>query len=150
MAYTKRQIVGAAFEEIGIAGYDFDLQPDELETALAKLDGMMATWALAGIRIGYAGTGDVLDVDANIPGWAYEALYLNLALRLAPGFGKTPSMDTKAAAKAAKDAVMARTTAPRSRVITGYAGSGSRYWGNLVEPEPPIRTYDGNLDIIGG
>ncbi len=52
MSYTKGQFVDAAFEEIGL-GSAFDLQPDQLQTALRRLDGMMAMWNGKGIRIGY-------------------------------------------------------------------------------------------------
>lgn len=52
MAYTKRDIVAMAFEEIGLAGYVFDLQPQQLEGALRRLDSMMATWNGKGLRLG--------------------------------------------------------------------------------------------------
>ena len=53
MAYTKRDIVNQAFGEIGMADYVFDLQPQQLDSALRQLDMMMATWNGKGIRIGY-------------------------------------------------------------------------------------------------
>lgn len=149
MTYTKRDIIGAAYEAIGVADYDFDLQPEDYQSAVRKLDGMLAAWALFGVRIGYAGTGDDVDIEANIPGWAYEALYLNLALRIAPGLGKAPAMETKTQALWAYNAVLARCVRVPPRIGPTYAGAG--HWhGNLVQPETPIRTYDGNLDIIGG
>lgn len=146
---TKRDIIGAAYEAIGIADYDFDLQPEEYQIGLRKLDGMLALWALSGIRIGYAGTSDGPDVDANIPQWAYEALYLNLAVRIAPGFGKVPSQEVKSQALTAYNAILGRCTSPIPRTGASYAGSGN-WCGNIVLPEEPIRTHDGNLDIIGG
>jgi hypothetical protein len=147
---TKREIIGAAFEEIGRADYDFDLQPEDYQAALRKLDGMLATWATSGIRIGYAGTGDTVDVDANIPDWAYEALHLNLALRLAPGIGKTPSPDTQKMARDAYNGLLARCVRAHPKTITGYAGSGS-YWPNVAREIEPVRTSDGStVVIIGG
>ena len=41
MGYSKRQFVAAAFEEIGLASYAFDLQPQQFESALRRLDAMM-------------------------------------------------------------------------------------------------------------
>lgn len=149
MTYTKRDIISAAYEAIGVADYDFDLQPEDYQSAVRKLDGMLAAWAVFGVRIGYAGTGDDISVDANIPGWAYEALYLNLALRIAPGLGKTPAPETRSQALWAYNAALARCVKVPPRVGKSYAGSGN-WWGNVVHPEEPIRTYDGNLDIIGG
>ena len=149
MSYSKREIIGAAYEEIGKAEYDFDLQPEDFESALRKLDGMLAEWATSGIRIGYAGTGDTVDQDANIPGWAYAPTYLNLALRLAPSFGKTPSPETKIAAKSGFDGLLARCVKPGSRQVTGYAGSGS-WWGNVARDPEPVRSVDGSTDILRG
>jgi hypothetical protein len=48
VGYTKRQFVTSAFEEIGLADYVFDLQPEQLEGALRRLDSMMAEWNAAG------------------------------------------------------------------------------------------------------
>ena len=53
MSWTKRQFINAALEEIGLASYVFDIQPEELESALRRLDAMMADWNAKGIRIGY-------------------------------------------------------------------------------------------------
>ena len=53
MAYKKLDIVDLAFQEIGIASYEFDLNPQESNGALRQLDLMMATWNKRGIRVGY-------------------------------------------------------------------------------------------------
>jgi hypothetical protein len=54
MSYTKRQFVDAAFEEIGLASYVFDLTTEELLPRLVRrLDAMMAQWNAKGIRLGY-------------------------------------------------------------------------------------------------
>jgi hypothetical protein len=50
MSYTKRQYVIAAFEEIGLASYVFDLTNNELLSACKRLDAMMAQWNAKGIR----------------------------------------------------------------------------------------------------
>lgn len=88
MGYTKRDIIGQAFDEIGLAGYVFDLQPQQIESALRRLDAMMATWNGKGVRLGYplptsAGDSDV-DQEINVPDVAIEAMTLNLAVRIAP------------------------------------------------------------------
>lgn len=103
MSWTKRQIVGQAFEEIGIANYEFDLQSEDFQSALRKLDTMMAAWNSFGIRIGYPlpttpGASD-LDDDSNVPDMAIEAIILNLAIRLAPLYGKQLLKETKQTAK---------------------------------------------------
>lgn len=149
--WTKLDVIKEAFAEIGKAAYDFDLQPEDLQAALRKLDSMMATWGGAlGVRIGFSG-GDgkgSLDASTEVPDWAYEALYLNLALRLAPGYGKQPMQQTMMGAKAALDAVRIRTTQPQPRKIGGYAGAGNSWWGAVALPaeiEPVVTGPDNTL-----
>mgnify|MGYP000165071707 CR=1 FL=1 len=103
MSWTKRQFVDQAFEEIGYASYTFDLEPEQLQAAMRRLDSMMATWNGRGIRVGYPlpatpGAGDLDDLT-DVPDYANEAIYLNLAIRIAPTVGKAVSRETKVAAK---------------------------------------------------
>ena len=51
MGYTKRQIIEAACEEIGLANYAFDMQPEQLQAMMRRLDAMMAEWNAKGIRL---------------------------------------------------------------------------------------------------
>jgi len=67
MGYSKRQFVEAAFEEVGLAAYVFDLQPQQLESALRRLDAMMAEWNAKGIRLGYPLPGSPQNSDINAP-----------------------------------------------------------------------------------
>ncbi|KVD81922.1 hypothetical protein WS62_23485 [Burkholderia sp. ABCPW 14] len=99
---TKGDLVEAAYEEIALAGYVFDLSPEERNTALLRLERMAASFDARGIRIGYnlAGKSASLNDDAGIPDWAEEPFYTNLAKRLAPTLGKQLSMETMRAAAA--------------------------------------------------
>lgn len=136
--WSKRDVIEQAFSEIGKGAYDFDLQPEDLQTALRKLDAMMATWGGAlGVRVGFSGgngKGD-LEADTSVPDWAYEALYLNLAVKICPDYGKTPNPVTLIQAKAALDAVRVRTVQPAPRQIRGYGGAGNSAWGATALPE---------------
>lgn len=152
--WSKRDVITQAFSEIGKGASDFDLQPEDLQTGLRKLDAMMAAWGGAlGVRIGFSG-GDgkgELGEDTKVPDWSYEALYLNLALRLCPDYGKTPSPITVTDAKAALDAVRGRTVQPATRRISGYAGAGSSAWGarSLPQEETPVATGPDNTLTFG-
>jgi len=151
MPWTKRQIISEAFAEIGKGSYSFDMQPEEYQMALRRLDAMMATWgATANVRIGYSGGngfGDV-GVETEVPDWAVSAMYLNLAISLAPAYGKTVSPETKINAKAAFDSIMNATTARRTRYLGGYAGAGGGISTTLPAFEPLIETGGGGvLDI---
>jgi len=152
MPWTKRQIVSEAFSEIGKGGYAFDMQPEEYQSALRRLDAMMATWgATTNIRIGYVGGdgfGDI-GVETEVPDWAVSAIYLNLAISIAPTYGKTVSADTKINAKIALDNVMNNVTELSPRYLGGYAGAGAGLWDAVLPlASTPIETgAGGDLDI---
>ena len=137
MPWTKRNIIEQAYAEIGKAAFEFDLQPEDLQAGLRQLDAMLAMWSgTQGIRIGFSGGdgfGD-LDPETEVPLWAVEALYYNLAMRLAPAFGKTVSPITAMNAKSALDAIRVRNVQPAMRRISGYAGAGNSSWGVLPLP----------------
>jgi len=160
MSWTKREIVQNAFEEVGLASYAFDLQPEQFQAGLRRLDNMMATWNSRGLRIGYPLTdspsGSDLDQDSNVTDEAIEAIVSNLAVRLAPMLGKTVSPDTKATARGAYMALLSRRSAILERRIDVNsipAGAGTKYWrfnGDpfLMEEERGLTTGpDGTLDF---
>lgn len=134
MSYTKRQFVTAAFEELGLSAYTYDLQPEDYASAGRRLDAMMATWNGKGVRLGYPLVTNPdnldLDVDTAVPDSANEAIITNLAVRIAPQYGKVVSPDTKAAAKAAYDVVLARAARPLEYQLpsTMPAGAGNKPW----------------------
>jgi hypothetical protein len=88
MSYKKRQFISAAFEEIGLASYVFDLQPEQLQSALRRLDAMMADWNAKGIRLGYplpsSPQDSDLDEDTLVPDSAYEAIICSLGHQAGP------------------------------------------------------------------
>lgn len=150
MPWTKKDIIKRAFGAIGKQGYEFDIQPEAYQDALQILDGMMAMWGGAlGARIGYSGGigfGDV-NAESEVPPWAFQAIYLNLAILLAPEFGKQVSQEARASAKAAYDALLLRASAPRKRYIGGYGGAGNNGRPMPIQ-EPTIDTgADGILEF---
>lgn len=157
MGWTKRQFVEQAFEEIGLAAYVYDLTPEQLQSALRRLDAMMAGWGANSIRIGWPmpSTPDASDLDADtkVPDVANEAIYLNLALRMAPGFGKVLSPDTKADADAAYSNLLNQTAAPtpeRQFPNTLPRGAGTKPWRSfnsnqfVKTPDDPLLAGEDN------
>lgn len=141
MGYSKREIILAAFEEIGIASYVFDLQAEQIQSALRKLDSMMAMWESKGIRVGYAAvsTPDHSDMDSQsgLPSKAIEAVTLNLAIRLAPSFGKAVPMEIHKGAKQAYVALLSASASPVESVLphTLPLGAGAKTWyGGYITP----------------
>lgn len=149
MGWTKRQFVEQAFEEIGYANYIFDLEPEQLQSAMRRLDSMMATWNGKGIRLGYPipsspELGD-LDTETEVPDRANEAIYLNLALRVAPTVGKVVAQETKASAKQAYNEVLQSAIMPQEMQFpnTMPAGAGNKPW---RRQDPFLNEPNDNLD----
>lgn len=143
MAYTKRQFVEAALTEIGLASYVFDIQPEQLEYARRRLDAMMADWNGKGLRLSYPIPASPeqgnLSEETNVPDSANEAVILNLAVRLAPSYGKQIMPDTRLLAKTAYDTVLQRATAPIELQFpdTLPSGAGNKYWRDADDPFMP-------------
>ena len=146
MGYSKRQFVAAAFEEIGLASYAFDLQPQQFESALSRLDAMMASWNALGIRLGYPlpSSPQFSDIDAEseVPDSANEAIITNLSVKIAPGYGKQVMPDTKATAKETYNTLLSRAAAPLEQQLPGTmpSGAGNKPWRVYDDPflRPPV------------
>lgn len=144
MSWTNRQLVEKAFEEIGYASYSMDLQPEQLQSALSRLDSMLMTWNAKNIRLGYS-HGSSLDDSSNVPDAAIEAIYTNLAIRIAPIVGKTVSAETKTAAREAYRGLMAFTAViPEKQLPAMPSGAGNKPWRNdnqfLNEPTDSVNS----------
>ncbi len=146
MGYSKRQFLTAAFTEIGLASYVFDLQPEDLESAIRRLDSMIADWNGKGIRLGYPLPGSPqdsdLDAESQVPDSANEAIITNLAMRLAPSYGKQVSALTLVTAKNAYNTLLSRATLPYEQQMPGTmpSGAGNKPWRVYDNPflAPPV------------
>lgn len=153
MAWTKRDYILQAFEEIGLGSYAFDLTPDQWQAALRRLNGLMATWNAKGIRLGFplpsSPNADDLDAEATVPDRAGEAIVLQLAIRLAPSYGKAVSMETKVAAREAYNAMLTHYTHPIEMQFQGTlpVGAGNKPI-NIDRPffDQPFTTVDAGPD----
>lgn len=150
MSYTKRQYIEAALEEIGMAAYTFDLQPEQIESGVRRLDAMIAEWNGRGLRLSYPlpGSPENSDIDAetNVPDYANEAIITGLALRLAPSYGKNVSTLTMSRARMAYDVVLAKSAVPIEMQFpsTLPLGSGNKPYRRdanyFPEPVDPVLT----------
>lgn len=158
--WTKRELVNQAYGELALQGYEFDITPEEVVLAIKRMDSMVAMWGKYGIRIGYAlptspGDSDP-DQDSGIPDTAAEAVYLNLAIRLAGGQGKTLSPSTMMTARQAYDTLLFDAAQPIEQQFRPNLprGAGNKPW--RVIDNPFLPTVDnaplgvssgGNLEI---
>jgi hypothetical protein len=150
MSYTIRQFVESALEEIGMAAYVFDAAPDQLLSAAKRLNSMLAEWNARGIRLGatlYSNPADIdLDADSNVPDNANEAIITNLALRIAPMYGKSPMPATALNAKRAYDVMLLRFAQPvemQLGEIPSGAGNKPWRWFDPYTPEAEPTLTDG-------
>ena len=154
MGWTKRQYAEDALMELGIASYVFDLQADQIEAAVRRLDTMMAEWNGRGIRLGYPLPGSPADTDisaeAGTPDSAHDAIVTNLAIRLAPSYGKQVSVETKTTARHGFNTLLARAAIPPQMQLPGTFPAGAGNKGTTFTPEPNDNLQvgpDGDLEL---
>lgn len=131
---TKRQIVEMAYEECSLAGYEFNLTPEEIFSGLRKLDAEMAEWRASSRDVGYNfpasfGGGD-LDDYSGIPDAAITGAAISLAMAIAPAMGKAMSAETRARiskSMATIRAMCARTPREQQWARGTVAGAGNRW-----------------------
>ncbi|NVO06789.1 MAG: hypothetical protein HXX19_13050 [Rhodoferax sp.] len=158
MSWTKRKLVEEAFAELALAGYDFDLSPDELDTGLRRLDSMMATWSGIGIQLGYSMATSQddsdLDQDSGVPMFANEAVFMSLAIKLAAGKGKALPSSTRTNAKQAYDAMLVPLTKAQvqeQQLAAGTPrGQGRKPWRTINPYVTSPNTSPLQVDESGG
>lgn len=131
MSWTKKQLILRAFGKIGLASHIYDIKPEELEDALYDLDAIVAEWAAKGVRIGYPlpsspHLGDI-DDDTGIPDSAARPLYYQLAMSIAPDYGKEISQDVRAIAAEGFKVLLAKSAViPEMRIVDALSGAGAK------------------------
>lgn len=161
--FTKRELIEQAFGELALAGHEFDITPEEQQTALYRLDVLMATWEMRNIRLGYAmpatpGASD-LDEDSGLPDSANEAAFMALAMRLAAGYGKSLSPDQRRIGREAFAPLLRAAAQPQSQQLPGGMplGAGNRHgylhasgpWTPQPDTNPLQVTTGGDLQFLG-
>ena len=156
MSFTKRQFVEHALEEIGIAAYVFDSDPEALQNAMHRLDAMVASWNAKGIRVGYPlpSSPELADLDeeTNVPDRANEAIITNLAMRLAPSYGKNINPDTRMIARQAYSNLLIDSAKPIEQQLSNTLprGQGTKPWRSINNeyidtPVDPLQAGEDSL-----
>jgi len=131
---TKRQIVEMAYEECSLAGYEFNVTPEELFSGLRKLDALMAEWRATDKDLNYNapetfGGGDLEDMS-GVPDATISGVAISLAMAIAPAMGKAMGQETRQ--RLASGMMAIRSICARAResgwARSTVAGSGNRYW----------------------
>jgi hypothetical protein len=155
MSYTKRQFVEAAFEELGMAAYTFDLTPEMLQSAVRRMDAMVADWNGRGIRLAYplpmSPDNANLDSQTEVPDAANEAIIANLAIELGPSYGKQTNPVTMITARNGYNTLLAKAAMPEEQNLPSMpSGAGNKTWDDpfTEEPQPAVKVgQDGSLQF---
>ena len=125
----KRDIIELAHEFCGLAGFEFEHSPEEIGSALRKLDLMMTEWPWD--QLGYNAPVDGKSVPEDASGLADKdvpAVYMHLAMLIAPALGKALSSESKTAMREAFDRLSARySSVPRGRYAPRTPRGSGRY-----------------------
>jgi len=156
MSYTKGELALSALEEIGLAEYEYDITPEMRQSVIRRMDMMMAEWGARKIRLSYPITKDRApnpDEESSIPDWAGEAVITNLAIRIAPSYGKQVSPETKAVARSSYTTLCGVFSKPLEMQLPSMPiGAGYKNTENRWSPEPEdpyVKQVDEEIDLTG-
>lgn len=132
---TKRTLVNMVFEEMGLAGYEFDATPEEQASVMRRMDAIMGELRMQEINLNYnfplaLGGGD-LDDAAGIPDETANAVVLLVALRAMTPIGKSMSNESRVAYSQALSALRTAYAIIPERPLPNATirGAGSKPWG---------------------
>ncbi len=161
MGWTKGKLIDKAFGEIGLKSFDVNLDVDVRLDGLDRLDSLMAYLDGKGVHLGYpmsvSDNDSTVGQDSNIPAYAVDTVVAMLALRLAPGYGKIVTPETKATADNGLNLLTGISAFPQQQQLPGTMprGSGNKPWryenGSFMptpSDDPLIISQGGDLDIL--
>jgi hypothetical protein len=96
-----------------------------------------------------------LDEQTNVPDSSTEAIYTNLAIKLAPSYGKQVMPDTKTTAKESYNTLLSLAAMPYEQQMPGTmpAGAGNKPWRVYDNPflrqpvDPLLAGQDGQIEL---
>jgi len=83
---TANELINDAFDLLEIKSAEVELEDDEINTAIRRMNRMITSWAQEGMNLGYSKV-TLKTETVTIPDWSEEAVVALLAVRLAPAFG---------------------------------------------------------------
>jgi hypothetical protein len=127
----KRDIIEIAFDDCGLAGYEFDRTPEEQTIALRKLNALMLEWPWN--KLGYVqpvyGVGQA-EEPSGLDDKYVHAVAQYLALRIAPGIGASLQPEQRASMARSLATLQAEVaTVPEVEVPVGYPRGHWRWRG---------------------
>lgn len=147
---TKRELIVDALGELALSGSAFDIEADEFERARSRMDSMIGAWERLGIRLGYNFPGGSDDAS-GLADTDELAVTLNLAVSLAPGYGKQLTQDTRNGAANSYKALLMDAARPKQQQQQNVMpiGQGNKPWRGVRDPYFPP-SDDSPLSIAQG
>jgi hypothetical protein len=138
MPYTKGEIIKATLNEIGLADYSFDVEPEKIQDILRQEDRLAARWIAKGIEMLYPvplnPADSTLEEDTLLTMAQADAMILNLALLAAPSFGKIVSQETRILAKGALETIELVAAQPIQKQLPANTPVGAGYKNSIDYP----------------
>lgn len=154
MSWTKKQLLDAAFNEIGLINYTYDLEPEDIQSAIVTMDSMVAEWNMAlSYNLSDNPSASNVNQASGLPIYAPSAVYLNLAIALCPRYGKIASRELVVNAARALSAVKTKTATIPTRKFdkTLPVGQGNKPYIGAVpeffEPQDTL-TDDNGANLL--
>lgn len=133
MAKTKGEVVRTALAHLGLVDYEFDVTPEELATGVDFLNIMMSFWSGKNLKVPYNFEGETED-DSGLPDTAIEAVVTNLAIRLAPTFGKQTPLEVRTTAKQSLNALYSESARPIEQQLDAIPSGAGHKERNFFTP----------------
>jgi hypothetical protein len=111
MTTAKVNLVSRALCKLGItSNINAPPEPEDLCDGMQQLESMMHEWRIKGFELGYAFEDEPdANTDSLLPVWAEEAVVANLAIKLAPCYGKEPHRRLETDAKSSYECLLNAT-----------------------------------------
>lgn len=133
---TKIDFINKAYSRLRISGITVQPTPENVATALDRLENMAAEWNSRNITSGYAFEQNPdTSTPHNVPREWWNAFESNLAVSLAPDFGKEAPAGLQMEARGSYSTIVAQTAPiPQVQYPTRQPiGSGNAHrWGNRI------------------
>lgn len=129
MSLTNIDLIGDALRELAVISEIQTPSAEQGAHALRKLNQMMARWEEDGIRLEYFPQ-TVSSDTCPIPPYAEDGVTTNLAVKLAPNYGATVSMELAAAAMSGYDTIC-RTAVSAALPVNNLTNRPQGTSGNL-------------------
>ncbi len=133
-----------AFEDCGLAGYEFERTPEEIGAALRKLNAMMDEYPWSQLGFVKPDYGNGLPEDlSGLPRDVTNAVVGYLAMRIAPNFGMTLSPESRASLARSFMLMQSQYATVRSMYYDPRTGRGM---GNKPHWRPFVRQVSTDID----